>query len=139
MFEYARKASALLSLIISQCLLASTDSQSKIAGNVKMAEASGIINGIPPATAVGFGLVGGKILIKALDASGHKIAQDNNSSVVVTTTTGTTTTGTITSRTTTSGTTTTGTITSRTTTSGTTTTGTTTSRTTSTDTASSDT
>ena len=134
MFEYARKASALLSLIISQCLLASTDSQSKIAGNVKMAEASGIINGIPPATAVGFGLVGGKILIKALDASGHKIAQDNNSSVVVTTTTGTTTTGT-----TTTGTTTTGTTTTGTTTTGTTTTGTTTSRTTSTDTASSDT
>ena len=105
MFEYARKASALLSLIISQCLLASTDSQSKIAGNVKMAEASGIINGIPPATAVGFGLVGGKIPIKALDASGHKIAQDNNSSVVVTTNTGTTNTGT----------TNTGTITSRTT------------------------
>ena len=120
MFEYARKASALLSLIISQCLLASTDSQSKIAGNVKMAEASGIINGIPPATAVGFGLVGGKILIKALDASGHKIAQDNNSPVVVTPNTGTTNTGTTNTGTTTTGTTTTGTTTSRTTTSGTT-------------------
>ena len=94
MFKYTRKASAMLSLIISQCLLASTDSQSKIAGNVKMAEASGIIKGIPPATAIGFGLVGGAVLIKALDASGPKIAQDNNSPVVVTTTTGTTTTGT---------------------------------------------
>jgi hypothetical protein len=109
MFKYTRKTSALLSLIISQCLLASTDSQSKIAGNVKIAEAIGIINGIPPATAVGFGLVGGKILIKALDASGHKIAQDNNSPAVVTTTTGTTTTGTTTTETTITGTTSTGT------------------------------
>jgi hypothetical protein len=109
MFKYTRKTSALLSLIISQCLLASTDSQSKIAGNVKMAEARGTINGIPPAIAVGFGLVGGKILIKALDASSNKITDDNNSPVVVTTTTGTTTTGTTTTETTITGTTSTGT------------------------------
>lgn len=94
MFKYTRKTSALLSLIISQCLLASTDSQSKIAGNVKTAEAIDTINGIPLATAVGIGLVGGKILTKALDASSNKITQDNNSPVIVTTTTGTKTTGT---------------------------------------------
>jgi hypothetical protein len=102
------KVIALFSVILPQCLLASADSPNKIADNSKAAD-GGAINGIAPATAVGFGLIGGAILIRALDASSNKITDDNNSPVVVTTTTGTTTTGTTTTGTTTTGTTTTGT------------------------------
>ncbi len=109
MVKHYGKVIALLIVFVPQCLLASTDSLSNIADNAEATKGGGTINGIPPATAVGFGLVGGEILIKALDASGHKMAQDNNSPVVVTKTTGTTTTGTTTTGTTTSGTTTTGT------------------------------
>ena len=114
MVKHYAKVIALLIVIVPQCLLASTgpfastDSPNTIADNSETDD-GGTINGIAPATAVAFGLIGGAILIKALDASSNKITQDNNSPVVVTTTTGTTTTGTTTSGTTITGTASTGT------------------------------
>ena len=116
MVKHYAKVIALLIVIVPRCLLASTgllastDSPNTIADNSET-DNGGKINGIAPATAVAFGLIGGTILIKALDASSNKITQDNNSPVVVTTTTGTTTTGTTTTGTTTTGTTITGTAT----------------------------